>query len=165
MFFIIGGSSGAVYTMDQEPWPWNSKICDWRVKLNALGPIWLYTALTKGEWPLTLRSPKTTKICHLDNVPWSNGFSVEARQNAQLNGNQGSGKAENQPLAEIIIFNIYFFPIFFWHYCISLGYITKISPKSSRSKSTLHYKSDQATQKSILDFSWSWLLVHSVNRP
>jgi hypothetical protein len=48
----------------------------------------------------------------LDNVPWSNGFSVEARQNAQLNGNQGSGKAENQPLAEIIIFNI-FFPDFF----------------------------------------------------
>jgi hypothetical protein len=47
----------------------------------------------------------------LDNVPWSNGFSVEARQNARLNGNQGSCKAENQPLAEIIIFNI-FFPIF-----------------------------------------------------
>jgi hypothetical protein len=49
----------------------------------------------------------------LDNVPWSNGFSVEARQNARLNGNQGSRKAKNQPLAEIVFFLIYFFPIFF----------------------------------------------------
>jgi len=35
-------------------------------------------------------------------VPWSNGFSVEARQNAQRNGNQGSRQAENQPLAEFL---------------------------------------------------------------
>jgi hypothetical protein len=49
----------------------------------------------------------------LDNVPWSNGFSVEARQNARLNGNQGSRKAKNQPLAEIVFFNI-FFPDFFY---------------------------------------------------
>jgi len=48
----------------------------------------------------------------LDNVPWSNGLSVEVRQNARLNGNQGSHKAENQPLAELL-FLIYFFPIFF----------------------------------------------------
>jgi hypothetical protein len=44
----------------------------------------------------------------MDNVPWSNGFSVEAEQNAQLNGNQGSRKAKNQPKAEIVFFNIFF---------------------------------------------------------
>jgi hypothetical protein len=33
----------------------------------------------------------------------------------------------------------------------------------SGSKSTLHYKSDQATQKSIFDFSWSRLLAKSLD--
>jgi hypothetical protein len=46
-------------------------------------------------------------------VPWSNGFSVEARQNARLNRNQGSRKAKDQSLAEIVFFNIFFFPNFF----------------------------------------------------
>jgi len=50
----------------------------------------------------------------LDNVPWSNGFSVEARQNARLNGNQGRHKAKNQTLAEIVFFNIFFSQLFFY---------------------------------------------------
>jgi hypothetical protein len=44
-----------------------------------------------------------------------------------------------------------------------LEYIKKISPKLSRSKSTLHYKSDQITQKSIFYFSWSQLLAKSLD--
>jgi hypothetical protein len=48
----------------------------------------------------------------LDNVPWSNGFSVEARQNARLNGNQGSRNAKKSTIGRNLFF-IYVFPDFF----------------------------------------------------
>jgi len=44
---------------------------------------------------------------------------------------------------------------------LKISHWPKINPKLSRSKSTLHYKSDQAIEKSIFDFSWSWPLAKS----
>jgi hypothetical protein len=61
-------------------------------------------------------------------VPWSNGFSVEARQNARLNGNQGSRKAKNQPLAKSV-FLIYIFSQFFSNVIVDRWDILKNQPK------------------------------------
>jgi hypothetical protein len=63
---------------------------------------------------------------------------------------------------KLIFFNI-FFPDFFDVVVDRWDILTIYNPKLFRSKSTLYYKSDQATQKSILDFSWSQLLAKSLD--
>ena len=105
-----------------------------------------------------MRSPKTTKstiwiMCH-----GPTGFPL--RWGRMLDSTEIKGairlKISHWPK---LLFLLFIFPDFFWRYYRSLGYIKNINPKLSQSKSTLHYKSDQATQKSIFYFSWSRLLA------
>lgn len=72
-------------------------------KSSALGLIWLYTPLEKGEWPLTLRSPKYAKFSTLDNVFMVSLIIVESKQVPRLNYNEEDHKAQKSLIGQYLV--------------------------------------------------------------